>query len=237
MEKLKGLDLEGKKVLDAGTGACGMTKHLEDRGAEIISVDINTEYLKQCKEQTETAQFLRADLSDLTSLKSETFDYVVCNFVISALSENKDIIITSVLREFEKVLKENGTLVIIDYYPFEEAKSPAPLDRSHIELWRLENAISELIGEGHLEEYTPEVLEEELNSIGFQNMGTSTLLEPVPWPIDLLREHEIVIKDNIDKLESDRLKESLMCELEKIMDSTEDRKVESGAIYELRAEK
>ncbi len=237
MEKLKGLDLEGKRVLDAGTGACGMTKRLEKEDADVISIDLDPEYLKDCRDQTETAQFLRADLSDLSVLKPKNFDYVVCNFLVSALSQNKELILTSVFREFKRILKDDGVLVIIDYYPFEEERSPSPLDQSHVELWRLEKAIYELLGEGHLEEYSPEVLEDELSALDFENIEIISLLEPVPWPSDLLREHEYSIKENIEKLDSDLIKESLKIELDKIIDSTEDRRVESGSIYELRAKK
>ncbi len=237
MQKLEGLDLEGKQVLDAGTGACGMTKYLEKEGAEVISIDLEKEYLKECRRQTDSPQFLRADLSDLDTLKSETFDYVVCNFLVSALAENKDLIVTSVFREFERILGKDGTLIVIEYYPFSEERSPAPLDPSHVKLWRLENAVSELLGQGHLEEYSPATLKEELTSLGFQNVRTRTLLEEVPWPTDLLKEHESLIREMLADLDSDHLRNSLRKSLEDIMEEAADKKVESGAIYELRAEK
>jgi len=237
MDKLKGLDLEGKKVLDAGTGAGGMTKYLEKKKADVISIDLSSEYLKDCRDKTETAQFLKADLSDLSALKSGTFEYVVCNFLVSALSCNKDIILTSVLREFERILKDDGVLVIIDYYPFEKERSPASLDQSHVELWRLENAVYELLGEGHLEEYPPDVLKDELSALHFKKVEIISLVEPVPWPLDLLKEHEYLIKENIERLNSTKIKNCLKDRLEEIMDSMKDRRVESGGIYELRAEK
>ncbi len=237
MDKLKDLDLEGKKVLDAGTGACGMTKYIEKKGCDAISIDINSEYLHDCRDQTENTQFIRANLSDLNALKSEVFDYIICNFLVSALSTNRYLILTSVFREFERLLKDHGMLVIIDYYPFDEERSPAFLDKSQVELWRLENAVYELLGEGHLVEYPPDVLKDELSALGFENIDIISLLEPVPWPPDLLKEHEDLIKKNIEKLESDRIKESLKEKLEEIMNSTGDRRVESGGIYELRAEK
>ncbi|MFW5952760.1 MAG: class I SAM-dependent methyltransferase [Candidatus Natronoplasma sp.] len=237
MDKLKALDLEGEKVLDAGTGACGMTKYLEKKNADVVSIDLNREYLKDCRCQTDSAQFLRADLSDLSTLKPKTFDYVICNFLVSALSQNKELILTSVFREFKRVLKDDGLLVIIDYYPFDEERCLASLDHSHVELWRLENAVYELLGEGHLEEYSPEVLESELSALKFENIEIISLLEPVLWPPDLLKEHEMLIKKNIEKLDSDLMKESLKEKLDEIMDSTEERRVESGGIYELRAKK
>ena len=235
MNKLKGLDIEDKKVLDVGTGACGMTKLLEKKNADVVSIDLNTKYLKDCRDQAETAQFLRANLSDLSALKPKTFDYVVCNFLVSALSQSKDLILTSVFREFKRILKDDGILAIIDYYPFDEERSPSPLDPSHVGLWRLENAVNELLGKGHLEEYSPEVLGDELSALGFGHIEIITLLDPVPWPPDLLKEHEDLLKENIERLESDQIKESFQVKLDTIMDSTEDRRIESGAIYELRA--
>ncbi|MFP3872316.1 MAG: class I SAM-dependent methyltransferase [Candidatus Natronoplasma sp.] len=237
MEKLRGLDLEGKLVLDAGTGACGMTKLLEKRDAKVISIDLEREYLRDCRSQTESAQFLEADLSDLGFIKNGTFDHVICNFLISALSENRDLLISSVLREFYRVLKYKGSLVIIDYYPFEEGKNPGDLDELQVQLWRSENALFELLGEGHLEEISPMVLDRELEAIGFQSSEIKTLTEEVPWPTDLLKEHEQMIRKNIEKLDEVHMKDSFTRRLKDLMESAEGKKVYSGAIYELRAKK
>ncbi len=237
MEKLKGLDLEGKKVLDAGTGACGMTKYLENWGAEVVSVDVNEEWQRECREETKKSQFLTADLSDLSSIDDGSFDYVVCNFLVSALSQNKSMVISSVLREFKRVLKSNGMLVIIDYYPFDEDRCPVPCHDVQVELWRIENAISELLGKGHLVEFSPDVLSEELLSIGFKDTDNSILLEEVPWPLDLLKEHEDTILEDINSLEEDHLKNAFKEKLRELMSKAEEQEIKSGAIYELRAEK
>jgi len=237
MEKLEGLDLKDKMVLDAGTGACGMTKKLEEGGAEVISIDINRGLLKECRSQTKNSQFLQADLSDLNFIVSSSFDKVICNFLVSALSESKDLLISSVFREFYRVLKDSGSLIIIDYYPFEDESSPCSLDDIQVELWRLENAVAEFLGNGHLQEYSPEVLQEELEAIDFREIEVSTLLEEVPWPIDLLREHEDLLRENINRIDDKNLRLSLESKLKNIMDSAVDKKVRSGAIYELRASK
>ncbi len=237
MEKLKGLDLEGKKVLDAGTGACNMTKYLEDWGADVVSIDYRHDWQDGCRESTKKAQFITGDLSDLNFLKDGTFDYVVCNFVVSALSETKNLILSSVFREMFRVLTKESMLIIIDYYPFDEELCPGPCHEEHTELWRLENAIAELLGRGHLEELPPEVLGEELRSIGFTDTDHSILLEKVPWPDDLLKEHEEGIREDIGKLDEGYLKDALSKKLESIMDRTKGKKIESGSIYELRAEK
>lgn len=237
MEKLKGLDLEGKLVLDAGTGACNMTLFLEEWGARVVSIDYKMEWQLDCKEKTKHAQFINSDLRYLDFIEDDSFDYVICNFLISALSEKKDLLITTVLRQFYRVLKEGGMMVIIDYYPFEGDSCPSPCHDAQVELWKLENAVSELLGRGHLEEYPPGSLEMELRSLGFSETEVSILLKRVPWPDDLLREHEEMIMKDINKVKDDYLRDPLQKKLKDIMEKTKGEKVESGAIYELRAKK
>ena len=237
MDKLKGLDLEGKLVLDAGTGACGMTQYLREWGAEVVSIDYRKDWQHDCKKQVDKAQFITGDLTDMPYLKDDSFDFIVCNFLVSALSESKDLLITSPLREFYRVLKENGKLVIIDYRPFHENLYSGKLHDVQTDLWNLENAISELLGKGHLQEYSPEILEKELQAIGFSDTDISILMEKVKWPIDLLKEHEENIKDDIEKLDEDYIKEALKKKLKNIMKRGEKQEVKSGSIYELRAVK
>ncbi|GEM_PF-1759507 len=237
MEKLKGLDLEGKKILDAGTGGCNMTKYLEDWGAEIVSIDVREDWQKDCKDMTKHSEFITGDLTDMGFIKAGMFDYVVCNFVVSALSQNKGLLISSALREFYRVLKEAGMLVIIDYYPFESESCPGPCDNIQVELWRLENTVSEMLGKGHLEEYPPAILEKELKAIGFSESESSILLQEVPWPIDLFKEHEETIKEDIDRIEEDYLRDALLKKLDDIMKKARGSVIRSGSIYELRAKK
>ncbi|MFW6040878.1 MAG: class I SAM-dependent methyltransferase, partial [Thermoplasmatota archaeon] len=136
MDKLKGLDLEEKLVLDAGTGGCNMTRYLSEWGAEVISVDYRPDWQKQCRDIIDKTQFITADLGNMPFFKSEIFDYVICNFVVSALSESKSLLISSPLREFYRILKKNGMLVVIDYQPFIKDVSSCKLDDVQIELWK-----------------------------------------------------------------------------------------------------
>lgn len=235
MDKLKGLDLEGKKVLDAGTGGCNMTKYLEDWGAEVVSIDFRSDWQSDCREQTEKVQFVTGDLSNMDFIEDDSFDYVVSNFLISAVSETKDTLVSTVLREFYRVLKDKGMLVIIDYKPFHEDIYKGELHDAQTELWRMENAVAELLGEGHLEEYSAEVLSEELLSIGFRETDINILLDKVPWPIDLLKEHEDLIRDDLERLEDEGLREAFSKKLDDLMERAEKEEVRSGSIYELRA--
>lgn len=235
MKKLKGLDLEGKKVLDAGTGACNMTQYLEEWGAEVVSVDYRRDRQSDCIEEIDSVQFITGDLTKMDFIESYSFDYVISDFVLSAIHESKDKLISAVLREFHRVLKDEGMLVIVDYEPFHEEHYNGELHEVHTELWRMENALAELLGKGHLEEYSPEVISHELLSIGFKETEVDILLNDVPWPIDLLKEHEELILEDLERLEDDDIKQAFRKRLDDLMKRAEKEEVRSGSIYELRA--
>lgn len=162
---------------------------------------------------------------------------MVCNFVISALSEEKNTLLSPVFREFHRILKKDGMLVIIDYQPFHEEHYSGELHDVQTELWKIENAVSELVGKGHYEEYSSEVLEEELAATAFSDTDTSILLDSVPWPEDLLEEHKEVILEDLEEVEEQYLKEALERRVNDILNKAEDQEVKSGSIYEIRAEK
>ncbi len=235
MEKLKGLDLENKKVLDAGTGACNMTEYLEDMGAEVVSIDYRRDRQSECRERIDRGQFITGDLSSLDFIEDASFDYVVCDFVLSVIQEKKDRLISPVLREFHRILRDKGMLIIVDYKPFHEEHHDGELHDVQTELWRMENAMAELLGEGHLEEYSPEVISKELSAIGFQETDISILLENVPWPVDLLKEHQSLIEEDVERIDDDSLREAFQDRLDQIMERAKDEEVKSGSIYELKA--
>ncbi|MBS3816409.1 MAG: class I SAM-dependent methyltransferase [Candidatus Thermoplasmatota archaeon] len=237
MEKLDELGLKGKLVLDAGTGACGMTEFLEKRGADVVSIDLNKEFMEECRNQLEKANFIRGNLSELQFIKPETFDHVMCKATVSALSENITLFVSSVFREFYRVLKDDGQLTIIDYYPFNEETSPCALDEVQVGIWRLEKAVYELLGESHLEEYPPQMIEDELKSIGFAEVEESIRRDELPWSDELLGEHEELIEEKIEEIEENYLREALTKKLRELMELAKEKKVESGAMFELRAQK
>ncbi len=237
MKELDDLELKDKLVLDAGTGACGMTSFLEKRDADVVSIDLDKEFMGECRDQLEKASFIRGNLSNLQFIEPETFDHVMCKATISALSENKTLFVSSVFREFYRVLKDDGRLTIIDYYPFKEKASPCALDEVQVGIWRLEKAVYELLGESHLEEYPPEMMKDELKSIGFEEVEESIRRDELPWSNELLGEHEELIEEKIEEIEESYLREALTKKLRELMDSAKEKKVVSGAMFELIAEK
>jgi len=82
LEHIKGLELEGKKFLDMGTGNGKIALKAAEKGAEVTAVDINPEALEYAKDKAREKglenriNFLK---SDLFKNIEEEFDVVVFN--------------------------------------------------------------------------------------------------------------------------------------------------------------
>jgi len=82
LEHLEGLDLEGKKFLDMGTGNGEIALKAAEKGAEVTAVDKNSEALEYAREKAEekgleeSISFVESDLFE--NVEAE-FDVVVFN--------------------------------------------------------------------------------------------------------------------------------------------------------------
>lgn len=108
-------DLQGKRVLDAGTGDGAMVQDLRQNGVEAFGLDIHLNIDQQTK-----PYYLKASVEQ-TALASEQFDLILSGY--SALFYRKDDLpfIVSTLKEFSRILKQGGKIRI------------EPTDRSMIE--------------------------------------------------------------------------------------------------------
>lgn len=88
------------KVLDAGAGLGDLSSILSDTGFDVTSCDIEPEDFKQGKCE-------RVDLNQRLPYKSSQFDYVVCAEVSEHIENPHHL-----LREFNRVLKKGGLLLI-----------------------------------------------------------------------------------------------------------------------------
>ena len=110
-------DVDGKSILDA---ACGPGKYAEillTRGATLTGFDMSPRMIELAKERNKSKGiFFVHDLSmPFTMLKDDDFDIILCAL---ALHYVEDWTIT--IREFHRVLKPGGTLVISIEHPFFE---------------------------------------------------------------------------------------------------------------------
>lgn len=161
-------------VLDAATGAGGMTRLLCDNlNASIISVDSDREVFEEIKREFEKQKvdFVLCDLASLP-FKNQAFCCVVCDVTISAVENAKQYL---TLKEFKRVLQTESELYITDYGPEEPPKSKK--DKLAVEAWRFYKAVSELKGVSHYQELPPNLIVEWLNDLGFDNVKHEVLVE------------------------------------------------------------
>ena len=99
-----------KRVLDAGCGR-GFYPNavsLYSFPREIVGIDINSEYLKQAKDQIsdKRVKLLKKSIYS-TDFPDNYFDLVICSEVLEHLTNEK-----KALGEISRILKKNGTLLI-----------------------------------------------------------------------------------------------------------------------------
>ena len=68
--------IAGKKILDAGCGFGGFTKRLVENNADVISIDLSMEMIKECQKELNTLLCV-ADI-ECPPFKEESFDAIVC---------------------------------------------------------------------------------------------------------------------------------------------------------------
>ena len=105
------LDLNGKKVLDAGCGIGTLTHLLSQKfNCKIEGCDFSSDRIQEANlNSNSNTLFSVQDLRKL-SMADESFDYVFVRFVLEHTLDPY-----SILRELRRVLKNNGELIIIDF--------------------------------------------------------------------------------------------------------------------------
>jgi len=108
---------KGKRILDV---ACGPGKYAEEligRGAKVTGFDVSAEMIKHAKERNgKSGTFFVHDMEEpLVDFMDNTFDALVCALAFHYM-ENWD----AALKEFYRVLKPNGRLVVSMEHPFYE---------------------------------------------------------------------------------------------------------------------
>lgn len=110
-------EVEGKSILDAACGPGKYAEILTSQGATVIGFDISPKMVKLAKERNkEWANFFVHDLAKpLEMFKAESFDIILCALALHYVQDW-----TATIKEFYRVLKPNGHLVISIEHPFFE---------------------------------------------------------------------------------------------------------------------
>ena len=125
-------DVKGKSILDA---ACGPGKYAEiliAKGANVTGFDISPKMIANAKERNGNAGiFFINDLSEpVETLTDASFDIILCALAMHYVEDWNP-----TLREFQRVLKPNGRLIISIEHPFFEHiyhKSEKYFDVEHV---------------------------------------------------------------------------------------------------------
>jgi ubiquinone/menaquinone biosynthesis C-methylase UbiE len=105
----------GHSVLEAGCGVGAQTVVLarNSPGAAITAIDISEESLNKAQRKCEAAGIdnVTFDVQDINGMQydDESFDHVFVSFVLEHMSDP-----VKTLRELKRVLKEGGTLTVIE---------------------------------------------------------------------------------------------------------------------------
>jgi len=110
-ELIKDEDFKGKKVLDYACGTGRFGKLVQDRGADVIGIDISREILKAA------SKVIKVKCADGTSLPFEdnSFDYVLSFMSLHVMAD-----LEKALGEISRVLKPGGTLFFGIVHPYSE---------------------------------------------------------------------------------------------------------------------
>ena len=103
-------------VLDAGTGTGRYTLKLARQGACVTAIDNCPEMLAVAKDITRRSRlnidFHLASLEDSLPFDADKFDLVLCALVLTHIPN-----LTDVIKEFHRVCKKEGYLLVTDFHP------------------------------------------------------------------------------------------------------------------------
>jgi len=239
---LKGIDLRGLLVMDAGTGAANTTLWLakklkEAGGGRIISIDIGSETFPDAKrklgELVDMVEFIKADLTCMPQIRSESVDLIICHAAICAVN-NRPLKALKALSEFYRVLKKGGWLIIDDEYPLPK---PSKIEEEvQVKRWQTYKAVAELVDGEHYTEIYPEELEFAARLVGFKDIELRRF-EGGPLSKEAMNEWREEMQEMIGRIDDEDLKVAFKKATEKIWTAYKERGGVFPAYYVMRMRK
>lgn len=208
---LKGINLRGLLIMDAGTGAANTTfwlakKLKEAGGGKIISIDSNPETFPEAKRKlgklAELVEFIEADLTCMPQIESESIDLIVCHATICAVN-NRPLRAIKALSEFYRTLKKGGWLIIDDEYPLPKALKPE--EEVQVKRWQTYKSIAELVDGEHYTEIYPEELEFAAKLVGFKDIEVQKF-EGESLSEEVMSEWKEEMQEMVNKIDDEDLK-------------------------------
>ncbi len=227
---LSDLDLQHKHILDAATGAGKSLSIWAERvhegggTSEIISVDtfdIPGENEEEWKEEVRKnlgayAQYVelqKADIFNLDFLENESINIINCHDTIIFLNP-RPLKLLSALKEFKRVLKQRGQLIITSETPVKRT----PENEGQWRRWNFAKAVYRLKGETWSTEPLLEEVKTTVELLGFNVYDERVFSErKIEKYGETMDEWERIMSEDIEELEwSKELKEALRDEVDRI---------------------
>lgn len=229
---LKGINLRGLVIMDAGTGAAHTTCWLADKVKEagsgrIISIDNDPETFLEAKrklgELGGVVEFVKADLTNMPQIESESIDLIVCHATMCAVND-RPLKAVKALSEFHRTLKKDGWLIIADEYPLPKASKPE--EEVQVGRWQTYKAIAELVDGEHYTEIYPEELEFAVKLVGFKDIELQRF-EGGPLSNEVMEEWKEVMPELVNKISDEDLKAAF----KKAIERTWQKYINQGGIF------
>ena len=109
-------EVAGKHVLDAGCGPGKYAEILMEKGATVIGIDLSLRMIEEAVMRNgSNGEFTVHDLTHPLGFEDQLFDIVICPLVLEYIYDWQP-----VFKEFNRVLKPQGTFVFSITHPFSD---------------------------------------------------------------------------------------------------------------------
>ena len=119
-------DMEGKKILDFGSGEGIMAYHFAEKN-DVTAIEPSKEMLSNAWKDYEYTQIV-GDVNALSAFKNETFDMIICHNVLKYIDDK-----AAVVKALARVLKKDSKGVYREVESEGSCKQiSGPMNRNHI---------------------------------------------------------------------------------------------------------
>jgi len=102
----------GMTILDVACGQGFFAKHLSEKGASILGVDISTELIARATVNAPRAQFFTSPANNLSMINSDSVNHAILTLAIQNIED-----VGGVCKEVARVLRPKGAFTIIMNHP------------------------------------------------------------------------------------------------------------------------
>ena len=157
-------------------------------------------------------EFIKADLTCMPQIKSESIDLIVCHATICAVND-RPLKALKALAEFYRVLRKGGWLIIGDEYPLPK---PSKLEEEvQVNRWQTYKSVAELVDGEHYTEIYPEELKFAAELVGFKDIEVRKF-EGEPLSKEAMNEWREEMREMIRRIGDEDLKAAFQKAAEKI---------------------